>query len=326
MDRPVKTINEIINAKAALTPETALQLELALGVSASVWTGLETNYRQHLARTKVLGRLEQHLDWAALFPVNELRRHGVLDSGSEGGELVASLLRFFGVSTTNAWAQKWESPQAAFRRSPAFESSPHATAAWLRWGELSAAATSSAPFNRGALLDVLQNARSMTREEPLSDVLDELREELAECGVVLVLTPELEGTRVSGAARWLASNRALIQLSLRYKSDDQFWFSMFHEAAHLIEDQNVEFVDSDPGSSKGDEEAERRADARARDLLVPPAVYDEFVAAGKFDAAAVRSMAKQEGIAPGVVVGRLQRDGLIPYNRLNTLKKRLAWG
>ncbi len=45
-----KSINAIVNGKAAITPETSIQLELALGISASFWNQLETNYREHLAQ------------------------------------------------------------------------------------------------------------------------------------------------------------------------------------------------------------------------------------------------------------------------------------
>lgn len=45
-----KSINEIVHGKAAITPETAIQLELTLGISASFWNQLETKYREHLAR------------------------------------------------------------------------------------------------------------------------------------------------------------------------------------------------------------------------------------------------------------------------------------
>ncbi|HEX2070275.1 MAG TPA: HigA family addiction module antitoxin [Thermoleophilaceae bacterium] len=325
MDRPVKTINEIVNAKAAVTPETALQLELALGISASLWTGLETNYRQQLAREKVLSQFEDHIDWASSFPLKELRQRRVIDPDATGGELVASLLRFFGVSSVNAWKQRWETPRAAFRRSTAFESSLHATAAWLRWGENAAAEVPTEPFDRGRLLGVLTEARSMTREEPFADVVEDLREDLASCGVVLILTPDLGGTRASGAARWLSSERALIQLTLRYKSDDQFWFSVFHEAGHLIGDRNVEFVDADTDPDGEADEAERRADRWARDVLIPPDDYERFVAAGRFDASAVREFAKEQGVAPGIVVGRLQRDRHVPYGSLNTLKRKLDW-
>ncbi|MBR8835064.1 MAG: HigA family addiction module antidote protein [Stigonema ocellatum SAG 48.90 = DSM 106950] len=48
--RPKKTINEIINGKAAITPETALQLERVLGIPASFWNNREQHYREALAR------------------------------------------------------------------------------------------------------------------------------------------------------------------------------------------------------------------------------------------------------------------------------------
>ena len=48
--RPVKTVNEIIHAKARITEHTALELEHALNVPAHFWMALETNYRIAVAR------------------------------------------------------------------------------------------------------------------------------------------------------------------------------------------------------------------------------------------------------------------------------------
>ncbi|MFN8491179.1 MAG: hypothetical protein U0350_26520 [Caldilineaceae bacterium] len=36
--------------------------------------------------------------------------------------------------------------------------------------------------------------------------------------------PELAQLRVCGATRWLTPNKALLQLSLRYKTNDHLWF------------------------------------------------------------------------------------------------------
>lgn len=47
--RPKKTINEIIQGKAAITPETALQLEKVLSIPASFWNNLERNYQESVA-------------------------------------------------------------------------------------------------------------------------------------------------------------------------------------------------------------------------------------------------------------------------------------
>src|ERR1700732_4705926 len=48
--RPKKTINEIVQGKAAITPETALQFERVFGVDASFWLNLERQYRAAQAR------------------------------------------------------------------------------------------------------------------------------------------------------------------------------------------------------------------------------------------------------------------------------------
>ena len=48
MGRSRKTINEIIRAKAVITPETAEELERVLGLPAVLWNNLEQNYREFL--------------------------------------------------------------------------------------------------------------------------------------------------------------------------------------------------------------------------------------------------------------------------------------
>lgn len=324
MDRPIKTINEIVHGKAAITHETALQLELTLGISSAMWLGLETTYRGYLARGHALQELERHVDWARAFPLADLRRHDLLDtSGRSGGDLVASVLAFFGVSSVNAWHQHWGRALADYRRSPSFEADPAALAAWLRWGERRAMDIDCAPFDRACVRDVLQRIRPLTREEPFDDVLEELTEDLAGCGVALVLTPELKGTHVNGAARWLTTEKAIVQLSLRHKRDDQFWFSLCHELAHLLDRGHRDRVDVE--GIEPDDDAEQRADRRARDALIPPVAYRELLAAGELTAVSIRRFAAKVEVAPGVVVGRLQRDGHLPPTKLNDLKRSLDW-
>src|SRR5437867_9431487 len=74
--RPQKTINEIVKGKAAITPDTALQLERALGISARTWNGLEANYQLQLAEQRDRARLEAYADWAERLPLAELRKRG----------------------------------------------------------------------------------------------------------------------------------------------------------------------------------------------------------------------------------------------------------
>lgn len=321
MGRPTKTINEIINGKAAITPETAIQLELTLGITATFWNNLESAYREHLARARAHDELQASASWADQFPVKDLVRYKLLERGRTKGATVAALLSYFGVGSPDAWQTQWLAPSVSFRASPAFESSPPAVAAWLRWGELLASRFETQPFDAQRLRSVLAEIRTLTRQADFMKVVERAQELLASSGVVLVLTPEFAGTRLSGAARWLSPDRALIQLSLRHKTNDHFWFSFFHEAGHLLSRKRGDFVDLADGPDSAKNDTEDEADRFARDTLIPPNAYAEFVAGGSFSAQHVRDFAQSQGIAPGIVVGRLQRDDKLDKSHLNDMKK-----
>lgn len=324
MGRPTKTINEIINGKAAITPDTAIQLERTLGINASFWNNLETSYRERLALDRAQRELEASAGWAQQFPVRDLERYGLIRPGSTTGEAVAALLSFFGVASREVWEKQWLDPAVSFRRSPAFASSTEATAAWLRWGEFQASKTETKPFDAGRLREVMNEVRGLTRQADFMGSVDRTRALLATAGVVLVLTPEFTGTRVSGAARWITPGKAMIQLSMRYKSNDHFWFSLFHEVGHLLERGRADYIDDEDGGESADA-AEQKADAFARDSLIAPGDYAEFIEARAFTEQSVRAFASKQGIAPGIVVGRLQRDDLLDKAHLNRLKKMIRW-
>src|SRR5437762_9130042 len=92
-DRPIKTINEIINAKAAITPETALQFELVLGIPAHIWLNLERNYGEWRARNKEFERMTEWSAWVDRFPVADLAKYGLITKSRSKSEKAATLDR-----------------------------------------------------------------------------------------------------------------------------------------------------------------------------------------------------------------------------------------
>ena len=325
MDRPLKTINEIVKGKAAITPETAIQLERTLGTTARFWNSLESSYREFLARKAADLELESEASWLDRFPMKDLERNGMVRRRVTKAEALADLLGFFGLSSRSAWERTWLRQTASFRKSHAFRSDPEAVSVWLRWGELQAAHISSDPFDRRRLREVLQEVRPLTAQEPAASAVQEAQALCASCGVVLVMTPELKGAPVSGAVRWLSANRTLIQLSLRYKSSDQFWFSLFHEAGHLLSAASRQDCLDEFGANAVDAEAEIAADLFARDQLIPPGEYDAFVRSSEITIASIRAFAARLRVAPGIVVARLQHDQVILRSQFNSLKRPLHW-
>ncbi len=318
--RPLKTINEIIKGKTAITPETALQLERVLGVPARFWNNLERNYRDALARLRERKGIAAGTAWLRKIPVRPLIKAKAIRDLDDKAALVVEVLNFFGVGSPAAWERIWTSQRAVFRRSPALRSAPGAVAAWLRIGELRAQRIQCAPFDKSKFRATLDKLRALTVKPPeiFQPELDEL---CASAGVAVVFVSELPGTHVSGATRWLTAKKALIQLSLRYKSDDHLWFTFFHEAGHiLLHGKRRVFLED----SRTTDTLEKEANAFAANTLIPPGALREFQRRGDFSKAAVREIARELGISPGILVGRLQFEHVLPYSHCNDLKRRFV--
>ena len=319
--RPKKTINEIIKGKAAITPEPALQLERVLGVPASFWNNLERHYRETLARLEEQARLQKYVDWLKQFPLKAMIERGWVEASDDRVQQIQAMCRFLGVASPEQWRTMQRGAAVAFRQSRAFESEPGVVAAWLRQGELEAQHIECASYKAARFKATLAEARALTVEPPETFV-PQLTEQCAQAGVAVVFVPELPRLRTSGATRWLTPNKALIQLSLRYKTDDHLWFTFFHEAGHiLLHGKREMFLEGDNAV----DERERAADRFAANLLIPPSDYQRFVRAGDFGQSAIQQFADEIGIAPGVVVGRLQHDEALAYSEGNDLKVKLVW-
>src|SRR5579863_2433873 len=274
MGRPVKTINEIIQAKAAITAETAMQLEQVLHVPATFWLRREQRYRESLARLAEKQRLYGWTDWLKEIPIRTMMKRGWIPSSSDKSQQVLEALKFFGVASPDAWEAIWEGNGIAYRKSMAFKSNFGAVSAWLRQGELEAQLLDCAPYNEKAFRDALLGMRALT-VEPVEIFQQELVRLCASVGVAVVFVQELPHTGICGATQWLTQTKALIQLSLCYKTDDQLWFTFFHEAGHiLLHGKRQFFLEIE---EKDREKEEGQADTFASNMLIDPVEWKRFI-------------------------------------------------
>ena len=320
--RSPKLISEIIDGKAPVEAKTALQFEKVLGVDASIWLGIERDYRLHQTREAEAREAETSATWAQSFPVNALAKRGAIRKVSNAGKNVTELLSFFGVASIAAWKIRYEATAVAYRHSPSFRSDKSALAAWLRLAEIEAETQETLDYDKSAFKKALNGVRQLTRAES-PQALDESRQLCNEAGVALVWAKPLPKARVNGAAWWLSPRKPVIALSGRHGSDDQIWFSLFHEAAHiLLHSKKSVFVD---GDKNGESEDEAEANNWAAHFLVHQTTWQRFVDAQEFGLLNVQRFAEEQGIAPGIVVGRLQHERHLPWAHLNELKVRLKW-
>ncbi|WP_438351556.1 ImmA/IrrE family metallo-endopeptidase [Paenibacillus sp. FA6] len=329
MNRPVKTINEIIKAKTEITPTTSLELERATGVPASLWNNLERNYRDNLARIKERARLENHVGFLEILPVKDMIRREWIPKSRNNIDQLVEVLNFFRISTIEAWETIWGSElseNVAFRKALSYESDKGAISAWLRQGEIEAEQIPCGVFDKAKFKSLLQSEIRILTKEPNPQVfLPELVRLCAEVGVAVVLVKELPGCRVNGATYWVNSQKAVIQLSARYRADDHLWFTFFHEAGHIVLHGKTEtFLEYKKEAEL--EEKEQEADTFATESLIPSAQYKAFITkTAYYSYQSVGAFADDLGVSPGIVVGRLQHDGIVPYRNLNQMKQRYTW-
>ncbi|WP_328296188.1 ImmA/IrrE family metallo-endopeptidase [Kineococcus sp. NBC_00420] len=298
-----KHINLVIKGRAPLSPEVAVTLEQVLGGTASTWLGIEARYRARLAQEEHHAALAAHVQWAAAFPRQPLIERRVIDAEDDPVEVVSKLLSFFKVASPDAFSKTWLEPQASYKRSQRHSVDPHLTAIWLRLAEAQAEnLIGSAPaFNAAKLRETATQLPVLTRET-ISTGFRRAQELLLACGVVLVFVPEMKSTRISGVSRWVAGH-PIIAVTSRYKYFDSFWFTLFHEIAHvLLHPRRATYIDYTSGRADddGDDQETAANDFAARTLLPVPRTA---VVEAKTPEA-VRQLADQVGVSVGVVAGQ----------------------
>lgn len=304
-----KTVSQIALGIAPLSPDTALRLERALGIASGDWLALEASYQNWQSKQKAAQQLAQYTTWLKSFPVAILEQRGILSRDASPGEQVGQLLSFFQVADPAAYEDVWSSPVASgFRRSQHHDIDPFASSVWLRLGEQEAERLEQ---QFGALPDfegpkfsaLLPKLKELTTRRDLREAFAELQQRCFEAGVFVVFVPEVSGSRACGAARWLSPTRPIIVLSARNKKADGFWFSFFHEAAHLLLHSKREIY-MDTGKAEDDFDGyEGEANRHATRVLL--GVHGAKALKPQMTAAEIHALADRAGVSPAIVAGQL---------------------
>jgi len=327
LGRPTQAINEILAGKKEITEDTAIELERVMQVPAHFWLTREAQYREYLARLRAIQANRAAVPWVQTFPLKALQQAKVLPAGRLTAKFVETLvepmLSFFGVASPEGWDAQYEQLQVQFRRArPEAQTNVAGITAWLRMGEIQAQQIDVDSFDAAALERALPVMRALTVADAAT-IGSELTRLCAQVGVVLVFVPALQGTHVSGVARWL-HGKPLVQLSLLGKWNDTFWFSFFHEIGHILKHpaRRAVFLDDASSGIQLTVPEELEADRFAAEVLIPSAMSTALkkLPLTKTD---IEAFAAQIQLHPGIVVGHLQHHGRLSWaHPLTNLKAR----
>lgn len=319
MDSSTQFVHSLLGGSTKIDEKIADKLQSVLGGSLGFWLEREEQYRKDIVHINTV----LASDWIKSLPIKNMLEYGWIQKKSD---IVQECLRYFGISDIQTWYESYKSQfkTVSFRTSTRFEQGFGATAAWLRQGEMKASYIDCNPWNPSLFEERLYQIKGLSKKKNPKDFLPDLQEECRRCGIALAIAKTPVGCRASGATKFLSENKAMMLLSFRYLSDDQFWFTFFHEAGHLLLHNNKKTFLESLDKVKVDSEDERDANYFAAEILIPTELQAKLKTTPG-NKRAIIGLAMEAGVSPGIVVGQMQHYGYISPGYLNKFKKRYKW-
>lgn len=320
LELDLKATQKLISGNHKIDFDLAVGLADYIGSTPTFWLKRENDYREDLARI-LFPEEKLKKKWLSKFPIGDMQSMGWLPLLTETNEKFQACLDYFDVESILDWDKKYSNVvmSYSFRVSETFDQDFSSTVAWLRFGEIQSEKTNCTPLNRDKLSKAIPTLRSLNRLKLPKEFLTRLKEILSNCGVILVVARGPKGCRASGASKILKNGSAVIMLSFRYLSDDQFWFTLFHEIGHVLLHKNKELFIDEAFEATNDEEEE--ANTFSQNILVPSSFLVEVAKHCK-NFKSIIWHASQIGVTPGILLGQLQFHGYVDRKRFNFLKRR----
>lgn len=326
MGTTAKTISKLINGRANISNDLAKKLSVMLGTGVEVWQNLQNTYDQMLIEIQKDIDIENQEHIVKDMDYNYWVQLGELPSVRGNRNKISCLCEYFHISNLNILMDRdfLVSFRSVLKNTN--EKNMINSRAWIQTSINISNSIVAEPFSAEKLRYYLPELRSMTVKTP-EVFIPRMRDIFSECGVVFVLLPHLKNSGVNGAVKWINDERVLLAMNNRGRDADVFWFSLFHEIRHVLQQKvKTVFISSSISDMMViDKEWEEDADKFAADYLIRPSDYKKLIHSENISDEKIVDFADSIGIHPGIVVGRLQHDGIIPYNRGSKLKVKYDW-
>lgn len=312
LGRPVKLVNDIVNAKRGITRKTAEGLASAFETSPELWLNLESAYKATKAN-KAVDAVSRRAKIYAKAPVRDMVRRGWIEGTPDLDVLEYRVCTFLGVPDLEAEPQLGMAALTSLRDAGW-------TPAQIAWGfraKQLARSLRVARYSEDRLKDALAQMRALLHAP---EEIRHIPNILAGAGVRMVVVEPIPNTRIDGAALWLDDESPILALSMRLDRLSTFWHAAIHETDHLLHREGgvVEALFDSPEAS-GDRHVEDRANSFAANFLIPKAEMDDFIIrkGPAFSLTDIDGFAKRLEVHPSMVVSQLHHMGAWPQTHGN---------
>lgn len=308
-----KHISTVIHGQKSISAAFARKLEYALGMEASFWINLQANYDRELLEFEELNNITEE-ELGILKNLKEVSKawisFGWLDGEADPAAMVLDYRRIFGIS--NLLDTPKITYAAAYRvQSKNVNIDPYVLFAWQRMCEL---------LTRNVEIAGEVDVEKLRLRIPdikkvmfmrANQIHKKLSELFSECGIAFQIVPNFKGAPVQGFIKNTRDGTLILCMTLRQKFADIFWFTLFHEIAHILNgDTKHEFIDFD--SVSGD--IETKADKMAGEFLINSEKYQAFLDSQEYKhSSGIERFAASQNVKAYIVQGRLMKEQIIPW-------------
>lgn len=323
-------VSKLVNGDAELNEDLIARLSDVMGTSREYWRNLNVSYLDKKRQIDNKEQLEKEEEIVRKIDFSFWTELGILKPASKAVDKVKQLRKYLNISDLTVL----ERPDllTRYRRTTnkAQEKNIISTNAWIQTAINYSKNEHVAKINLNYLTENLPKIKAMTTQDP-QIFIPQLREILAQSGIKFVLLPYLKNSELNGAVKWINhGENALLMMNNKLKNSDVFWFSLFHEIKHVYQEKKKIIIITPSKKTLIDDSTDKvledEADNFARDYLINEADYNKFSSdKSNLKRDSIIKFAEKEGIHPGIVVGRLQKDRIIPYHEFNQLKVRYVF-
>lgn len=312
-----KHISTVLRGKKSISAKFALRLETALDIASTFWENLQMNYDLEVETFKELNNItseELQIAKAIARPVETITGKK-LDTKKEEFA-VWDLRRLLGVSLLTSIDKL---NPGFYRAQFNVNADKYIMYAWQYLSEKACESQSTNALD----IDTLQSDLNELKQimfEPFETHITKLTDFFNTRGVLFTVNKHVSGAPVHGLTVKTKNDKVMIAMTIRNKYVDTFWFSLFHELAHVL---NKDYLknQSNPSKTKA---LEDNADTFAQNTLIDPNLYAVFVNQGDFSEPSIKKFAEMNNVLPSIVAGRLMMDEYIPWSQ-NNLRVQYQW-
>lgn len=312
-----KNISYIIRGEQSVSVDIAYKLSRMIGTTAKYWLNLQNEYDSLIMEFNNIKDIEEEKEIFKTLNYNYFKNnYNLPDMPQKKEEQIAKIREFLNVSSLTVF--KNPDMYVRFRKVNLEQKTANIVKANIMVQiatNMSLKNNNIPKFDKKSFLNAIEYILTLTRRH--DDFFEFAKKEFYNCGVDLIVLPNLSGSKINGATKKIG-NHIMLMINDRNSNSDSFWFTLFHEIGHIVNgDYGISFENEDG-------EIEEEANKFAEEKLIPLHAYNSFLQRKSFSIENIISFAEEINRDPGIILGRLQKERIIRYDdwKYNSLRKK----